>query len=216
VETFPAPPYYGVDWDNALEQTPLAVEAVLLGEYGVDFWLATNAPVSVLNLHVAEDMHREIFGGVFPEFAGRLRGPAPRYLPVNLHFGRFRGEPYETTPDACVNLFDTVAGLIRQLDDLRATLDQEAFDRETLKAASYTHCELVRIHPFRNGNGRIARACLTYFAYRYGMEPFALERPQGEYLEANRVWLERRRLEPFMDFLRPLWRRRAADTQGAE
>jgi Fic family protein len=164
-------------------------------------------------LGLIESFHREIFGGVFPEFAGRLRGPAPQYHPVNVHFGGFRGEVYEQVPSACGGLFGSVAQLIRQLDDLQSDLDRSAFEDEVLKVAAYAHCEFVRIHPFRNGNGRIARMCVSYFAYRYGMISVPFERPQGSYLEANRAWLERRRIEPFMEFLRPMWRCRLSDSE---
>lgn len=205
----PAPPYSGVDWDDALEATPPAIAAITLGILGVEVWLAANATTSMLSLRVVEDFHRAMFGGVFPEFAGRLRGPAPRYLPVNVHFGRFRGEAYERVPDACDAVIGRVAGLLRQLDDLRPTLDQDAFEHEALKVAAYVHCELVRIHPFRNGNGRVARTCINYVAARYGLLPLTLERPRGAYLDASRAWLEGRRIEPFMEFLRPVWRRRA-------
>jgi fido (protein-threonine AMPylation protein) len=186
-------------------------ESTAKGQGRVEVWLIGNASSRMLDLGLIEKFHREVFGDVFPEFAGRLRGPAPRYLPVNVHFGKFRGEAYEEVPTACGSLFDRVLILLRQLDDLQESLDRNEFDDEVLKVAAYVHCEFVRIHPFRNGNGRIARMCINYFAGRCGMLAVSFDWPQGEYLEANRAWLERRRIEPFVDLLRPLWRRRPVD-----
>lgn len=95
--------------------------------------------------------------------------------------------------------------MIRDLDDLRNVLAPQQFGEEVLKVASYTHCELIRIHPFVNGNGRTARTCINYFARRYGFATVSFERPTGEYIDAIQTWLNQRRIEHFMDFLRPVW-----------
>jgi fido (protein-threonine AMPylation protein) len=79
-----------------------------------------------------------------------------------------------------------------------------------LRVASYVHCEVIRIHPFVNGNGRVARLCLNYFARRYGMRAISFERTNGDYLDANRTWLDRRVIDHFVDFLRSRWIRRQA------
>jgi Fic family protein len=102
-------------------------------------------------------------------------------------------------------LFQTIAGFIQQLDDERLTFDEAIFEEDTLKVASYTHCELIRIHPFVNGNGRLARKCISYFAWRYGMLPPRFVGAKADYLDANRTWLQQRNIEHFMDYLRPDW-----------
>jgi Fic family protein len=43
---------------------------------------------------------------------------------------------------------------------------------------SWAHGEWARIHPFANGNGRIARIWANWIALRYGMPPFARLRPR--------------------------------------
>ena len=43
--------------------------------------------------------------------------------------------------------------------------DQE----EVLKVLAITHCELVLIHPFREGNGRLSRLLSTLMALQAGM-----------------------------------------------
>ena len=83
----------------------------------------------------------------------------------------------------------------------------EEFSEAVLKAASYAHCELLRIHPFVNGNGRLARTVVNYFAVRYGFLRIQYDRPAGEYNEAIRAWLYHRNINGFMDFLRPTWQR---------
>jgi len=72
---------------------------------------------------------------------------------------------------------------------------------EVISAAAYTHCELVRIHPFLDGNGRTARMCITYFARRYGLQSLTYSRPGGEYLQAIATWLQIQKIEHFVDYL---------------
>ena len=200
------PPFYGLPWDDSLEQTPAATREITRGQLRVEAWLADRAHTVPLTLKVVQGMHREIFSGVFPDFAGSLRGPAPRYIAQNVSFGHYRGTPYERVPDECADLCDTVCGFIRQIDHVRGSIDEASLDEEVLKAASYTHCRLIEIHPFVNGNGRLARKCINYFAWRYGKTTLPFARPNDpEYFRANKTWLQQRRIEHFMDFLRPRW-----------
>ena len=162
-------------------------------------WIATHAEAFArrtdLTLAIVEGFHRTIFEGLFPDFAGRLRGPAPRYIPTDVEFGNYYGTRHMEVPAACQRLFATVADGIGQLTNLQDELTPERFADEVLKLAAYTHCELIRIHPFTNGNGRTARACINYFAWRYGMRPLAIGRPGGDYIDANRTWLQQRSIE---------------------
>jgi fido (protein-threonine AMPylation protein) len=206
----PNPPYRGVDWDDALERNERAIGLTSEGAFQAEGWLKSHAPATVLSLRVVTGLHRTMFENLFPDFAGRLRGPAPQYVPSDVEFGNFHGTRHMEVPAACDLLFRHSARLIAQLDGLRDTLPPDVFDREVLKAASYVHCELVRIHPFVNGNGRIARICINYFAWRYGFRPLIITRPKGEYLEANRTWLQLRVIDHMVDFLAPQWKRRLA------
>jgi Fic family protein len=75
---------------------------------------------------------------------------------------------------------------------------------DVLTAAAWTHCELVRIHPFPNGNGRISRLAINYYCHRYGLLPIAIERPRGDYIEAIRAWLYYKKIEPCAGLLASL------------
>ena len=202
------PPYRDIDWDDTLEQTAAAAAITTRGILRVELWLRTNATATPLTLALVTGIHRTIFEGLFPDFAGRLRGPAPRYVPSDVEFGNYHGAQHLEVPGACESLFRDVGRLIEQLDAMRASSNPDEYSREVLKVAAYLHCEIIRLHPFVNGNGRTARVCLNYFAWRYGMSPVAITRPKGEYLEANVTWLQLRVIEHMVDFLAPLWQRR--------
>lgn len=196
------PPYRGIEWIDSLEQLPVNRQLIQYGLTQVAVWLAERAVTRRLTLLTLLDLHRVTFGRVFPEFAGRLRGPAPAHIPQNVTFGRFRGVVYAEVLDACGDLFVRIDQLIGQLDRSRGVWSYHDLQSNTLRAAAYVHCELVRIHPFVNGNGRIARMAINYFAHRYGLPVIGFDQANDEYFDATGAWLEQRTIDPFTDFLR--------------
>jgi Fic family protein len=98
-----------------------------------------------------------------------------------------------------------VRDLVNQLDELSTTRSPNEIPDDIYLAASYAHCEIVRIHPFPNGNGRTARICINYFLARYGRLLIPIQRPQQDrYIEAAQAWIEHQTVEPFAAFLRSL------------
>jgi hypothetical protein len=60
-------------------------------------------------------------------------------------------------------------------------------DAHPVLQASYAHYALVLIHPFADGNGRVARTLAFTFMYRANLIPtLVLNRNRGEYLSALR------------------------------
>ena len=59
---------------------------------------------------------------------------------------------------------------------------------EVIKALAIVHTELVLIHPFREGNGRVARMLATLMALQAGLPPLDFSGITGkkkkEYIEA--------------------------------
>lgn len=55
--------------------------------------------------------------------------------------------------------------------DVLARYTPCAFDdpEKVLEALAITHCELVLIHPFREGNGRVSRLLSTLMALQAGL-----------------------------------------------
>jgi len=177
------------------------------GQLRVDRWLKNKASKTILDLNLIQDFHKQFFCDVFPQFAGRLRGPAPRYIPrSDIRFGPYYGLTHDDVPDKCIELSDVAGRFVRELDVMRLPWATDPFAEEVLRAASWVHCELVRIHPFLDGNGRTARTCINYFAWRYEKLPIPFERSKELYVEATNAWLDHKRIEPLMDFLRPLLR----------
>ena len=66
---------------------------------------------------------------------------------------------------------------------------------KTVKALAMVHTELVLIHPFRDGNGRVARILATLMALQAGLPPLDFGSMKGyrrkAYYEAIRAGLDR-------------------------
>ncbi len=64
-----------------------------------------------------------------------------------------------------------------------------------IKALAVAHTELLLIHPFREGNGRIARMLATLMALQAGLPPLdfshIITKGKGEYIKAIHAGMER-------------------------
>ena len=117
-------------------------------------------------------------------------------VPHMAFVGRFRGEPglddervfigarEGTTPEWVAR---EVSAFVARLQSILSHLDMllprhHELDRDGLQAvielAAWAHGEWVRIHPFRNGNGRTARILTNAVLLRYGLPPVLRLRPR--------------------------------------
>ena len=202
------PPYVGIDWNDHeyLENAPATKIALYSGEFRLERWIRANAALRLIDVDLIAGFHRILFEGVWPEFAGRLRGSGSGYVHRNVHFANYRGTYADDVPDQVERLASFIRGPIQDLDARMGYLSPEYVDESVRNIAARLHCDLVRIHPFVNGNGRTARACVNYIAVRYGFRFIRWgERPRGEYIDATSTYLQQRSHQHFADFLGPLF-----------
>ena len=91
-------------------------------------------------------------------------GPVGAYRQLDVRAGLHVGAPWKQVP-----------GLMR---DLLYWLNTEAGELPAVFSSSLLHLRFVEIHPFRDGNGRLARALATWQLYRAGFDTlhvFALD-----------------------------------------
>ncbi len=120
-------------------------------------------------------MHRDWLSGIY-EWAGE-------YRQVELEKDGFRWPPAERVPE---NMRDLERGILRRLTPCKpAPLDEVAMSIAVVQA------ELLLIHPFRDGNGRLARwladimaAQAGYPAPAYGFSRRGSKKRRAEYLRA--------------------------------
>jgi len=122
-------------------------------------------------------------------------------VPHRLFVGRFRGESGLETIEVRIGTHFGVSAsevgrellaferilhrVVDRLDNLVAIDGPTSGDElgAVLDFCAWVHTEWIRIHPFANGNGRMARLLVNGLAMRYGLPPFLRlrPRPDGEY-----------------------------------
>lgn len=142
---------------------------------------------------MAQEWHRRVYEGVtlpVKYYAGEIRDSDPDYpelIDYEVLVGSYPGVAAKHVPAA---LEPFQRDLQRQVADLDQQVpvaesgkpwpgDRLALDA-FLDLCSFTHGEWVRIHPFANGNGRIARLWVNWCALRYGLPPFLRLKPRPE------------------------------------
>jgi len=70
-----------------------------------------------------------------------------------------------------------------------------------LRVAVWAHVEVVRIHPFEDGNGRTSRALMSWVLVRLGLRPIALEAPRQEYHRFLNHYYKTHDILPLLDLV---------------
>jgi Fic family protein len=100
-------------------------------------------------------LHDRVLAGRYSEGAGRLRSETPAFV-VN----RLSGQQVFLPPPG-----EEVAALVEE-----ACSRMEEGHHHAALAAAWIHVSMAAIHPFRDGNGRVARVCASLAVYRGGFK----------------------------------------------
>lgn len=148
-----------------------------------DFIVRQGPKRYLLNHGDLKEWHRKLFEKVVPVpyYAGHYRGQDP--LRPCLDGDAWVGSNMGTPPSLVAQEMSKFsAGLEKSTRATDEFVDGGASALMCLKAAvhlaAFAGGSIIRIHPFVNGNGRIARFAMNFFLYRYLRKiPFALNRP---------------------------------------
>ncbi|HVI06729.1 MAG TPA: Fic family protein [Candidatus Binatia bacterium] len=112
-------------------------------------------------------------------YVGSFRGE-PGLERVGVKIGPYKGVPANQVADQLRRFEATVQLAVAELDALIPSGDEPnaAQLAAILEVCAWAHAEWVRIHPFVNGNGRIARLWVNWIAMRYQLPPFLRLRPR--------------------------------------
>lgn len=78
-------------------------------------------------------------------------------------------------------------------------------EKEDFEAIAYAHLQLAKIHPFLDGNGRLARLVLNYFLIKYGYVPVSIPvKRRLEYFDLLEEFKVNKNQVPFENFLKEL------------
>jgi Fic family protein len=117
--------------------------------------------------------------------------------------GRYKVLPnHVRTRDGVDHSYAPVDVTPAEMARLVAEMRSEAFlASHPVIQAAYSHFGLVVIHPFADGNGRVARALASAFTYRaISMPIMILSEHKGTYLDALEV-ADQGDYQPFVDFM---------------
>lgn len=133
--------------------------------------------------------HRELFAGVRAH-AGQCRRRG--FGQEHLVFG----------PNQSAHRSQVVAKLEEVFEKLRvslASLDANptdpTYEESAFRVAIWAHAEVIRIHPFEDGNGRCSRLLLNWIFVRTGLRPIHYAAPRQEYLDCLNRYFRDSRIE---------------------
>ena len=118
-------------------------------------YLKTISPRTRFTATMLCRMHRDWLGGIY-EWAGQ-------YRTVEVQKGGFRWPPAYRVPQ---NMAEFERGFLSRNTPCRPGPPEEVAAR-----IAEVHAELLLIHPFREGNGRLARWLADSMAYQAGLPP---------------------------------------------
>lgn len=141
------------------------------------------------------ELHARLFEGV-RDHAGRYRSPGRGS--ERLTFGPNRSahrDDVEREMDAVLRQARTS---IASVEDNPDAPDR---DRSAIYIAVWTHPEIVRIHPFEDGNGRTSRNVMSSILVRLGLRPVAVEECKQTYCDCLNAYFAGRDLKPLVNLI---------------
>jgi Fic family protein len=90
---------------------------------------------------------------------------------------------------------------MRAARELRAFADKDddGYDLRALELATVIHAEIIRVHPFEDGNGRTSRLCASHLLVALGLHPVPVEAVKQEYTGALNHYFVSKDSGPLVD-----------------
>lgn len=145
-----------------------------LKTYDMVLDFATNS-VPINEAYIRE-LHREICEPQKTYKARIMLNETEKVIEKDLKHGQYKDEPnHVRLSNDKIHSYAPVHGTKPEMEKLIRELNTEEFQNANPVAqASYAHYAFVSIHPFSDGNGRVARALSSIFTYRSCNVPFLI------------------------------------------
>jgi Fic family protein len=140
-------------------------------------------------------LHGSLFSDV-RDHAGKIRRAG--FGSDTLTFGPNVSPPKEVVPDRLLDLFAKLGPSLRSFDE---NPNAERYEAEAVHLAVWVHAELIRIHPFEDGNGRTARLMMNWLLVRLGLRPIAVEVVKEEYRDCLNHYFKAGDITPLVDLM---------------
>jgi fido (protein-threonine AMPylation protein) len=144
-----------------------------------------------IDIAFLQDVHAGLFRGV-RDHAGRMR--ARGFGQEWVIFGPHRSVHRDVVAKELQQTFNAAQ---RQLVALEET--SETYELDLLQVAVKLHADIIRVHPFEDGNGRSSRLCANHVLVKYGLRPIAVEVVKQDYTESLNHYYVTRDMQPLLD-----------------
>lgn len=172
-----------IDLKNAYEQSRRLADAH--AEFTVD-GLKSLSAIVMRNTGTAYNTLQ----GSFDASKGDLR-----LVNVTAGFGGQSYIDYQKVPDRLTDFCKSINRLRAELLDNNNVIDQYLFSFDA-------HYNLVTIHPWVDGNGRMSRLIMNQLQFEFGLVPTRINKEdKAEYIQALIDSRERQNTEPFRSFM---------------
>jgi len=117
-----------------------------------------------------QDIHREGFGFIFPDWAGKFRT-------IDVTVGDYEPPHYSKITILVKNLCDD---LEERLKHIPSPENEEQFLAEVISLLAWFQHRIVWIHPFNDYNGRIARLLTNFLVLNFGLPVLEIKAGTGQ------------------------------------
>jgi len=120
----------------------------------------------------------------------------------DLHHGQYKDQPnHVMTTDNTIHSYAPVHETKPEMDRFVRELNSIDFkNAHPINQASYAHYAIVSIHPFSDGNGRVARILSSIFTYKSYYVPFLIFVEDKEDYYSTLSVADKHNYEPFIKF----------------
>ena len=126
-----------------------------------EYYLFTLDSDMAITTNAILDIHRKAFSELYL-WAGKWRD-------VDVRVGQLT----PPSPNEILQL------MYQFVENLNFKISQSSETESRIECLAYAHYNLVRIHPFNNGNGRTARLLMNLVGLKFGFEPFDVYQREG-------------------------------------
>lgn len=125
--------------------------------------------------------------------------PFGNHVKVPMLKGQFKQRPNNPMRDGIVYNYCPPEQVDSEMDRLVSIYNDELKNSHVLVKAAFLHHAFVQIHPFQDGNGRIARLLASFVLIKEGLFPLSIDRDErAKYIDALES-ADRHEYQPLVD-----------------
>ena len=128
--------------------------------------------------------------------------PDGQKVHVNLLHGQYKKHPNNPMRDGVIYEYCPPEQVASEMDNLVGVFNAEPQQSvHVLKRAAFLHHAFVTIHPFQDGNGRIARLLASFVLIKEGLFPLSIDRDDGQRYIAALESADNKQYQPIVDII---------------